>query len=214
MKIAVLGTGMVGEALASRLAGLGHQVTMGARDAANEKAAAWAAGSGGRADDFAGAARDADMVILATLGSAALDAAHAAGTEALAGKVLMDVTNPLDMSAGFPPTLLADRINTTSAAEALQAAFPRARVVKALNTMSCEIMVAPERVPGPHDVFLCGNDPEAKAQVAALLSQMGWADPIDLGDLQAARGTEMLMPMWLRLYRHFGDARFNWHIAR
>lgn len=214
MKIAVLGTGMVGQALASRFAELGHEVTMGARQAGNDKAVQWAAGQGGRADDFAGAAAWAELVILATLGAASLDAARAAGAGALAGKVVLDVTNPLDMSAGFPPTMLPERINTTSAAEALQAAFPDARVVKALNTMSCEIMVAPDLVPGPHDVFLCGNDAGAKSQVVALLGEMGWSAPIDLGDIAAARGTEMLMPMWLRLYQHFGDARFNWHIAR
>lgn len=214
MKIAVLGTGDVGHALATGLALVGHEVTMGARDKDNPKARAWAEKIGARADDLAGAAAWANLVLFATLGGALLEAAEAAGAASLAGKVVIDVTNPLDLSAGFPPPMIAGLSNTISAGEALQAAHPEARVVKTLNTMSCDLMVAPASVPGLHDVFLCGNDAAAKETVAAILRQIGWSDPVDLGDITAARGMEMLMPMWLRLYQHFGDSRFNWHIAR
>jgi hypothetical protein len=154
------------------------------------------------------------MVIFATRGAALLDAARATGAEALAGKVVIDVTNPLATSRSGVPALLPDLSNTTSAGEELQKTFPDARVVKTLNTMNCQVMVAPERVPGLHDVFLCGNDAKAKAQVVALLRSFGWPSPIDLGPIEAARGMEGMMPFWLRLWATFGSADFNYHIAR
>jgi predicted dinucleotide-binding enzyme len=143
-----------------------------------------------------------------------LDAARATGAEALTGKVVIDVTNPLDTSQSGVPVLLPGLSNTTSAGEELQKVFPDARVVKTLNTMNCQVMVAPERVPGLHDVFLCGNDAKAKAQVVALLRSFGWPSPIDLGPIEAARGMEGMMPFWLRLWATFGSADFNYHIAR
>lgn len=214
MKIAILGTGVVGQTLGTKLSALGHSVTMAGRDARNELAQGWARENGGRASDYAGAAAQADLVILATLGAASLTAADAAGAENLVGKVVIDVTNPLDLAQGFPPPMIADLSNTTSAGEALQAAHPRAHVVKALNTTGSELMVDPAQVPGPHDLFICGNDAKAKATAAELLGELGWTSLIDLGGIEAARGTEGLMLLWLRLYQHFGDARFNWHIAR
>ncbi len=214
MKIGVLGTGMVGQALAAKLASLGHEVMMGARESGNEKAAAWAKDHGGQAGSFAETAEFAELVIFATLGAALLEAAELAGPDNLAGKVVVDVTNPLDMSKGFPPTLLPHLSNTTSAGEALQTALPKARVVKALNTMNCEVMVNPSRVPGQHDVFYCGNDASAKATVARILRSFGWSEPIDLGPIEAARGTEGMMPFWLRLYGAIGSADFNYRIAR
>ncbi|MEM8536693.1 MAG: NAD(P)-binding domain-containing protein, partial [Pseudomonadota bacterium] len=200
MKYAVLGTGMVGNTLATKLASLGHEVRMGARDAANEKAAAWAKANGAANGTFADVAAWADRVIFAVSGAAIRQVAAATTNQAVAGKKVIDVTNPLDMSAGMPPTLVPDLSNTTSAAEALQAALPDARVVKTLNTMNHEIMVDPGRVPGSHDVFLCGDDAGAKADVAALLAEFGWTDPIDLGPLAAARGMEGMMPFWLRMW--------------
>ena len=131
---------------------------------------------------------------------------------ALAGKVLIDVSNPLDYSRGMPPTL--DPVNTDSLGEQIQRAFPAALVVKALNTMSCQVMVDPGRVPGAHNAFLCGNDDTAKAAAAELITSFGWpaGSLIDLGDLSAARGTEMLLALWLRLMGSFGHADFNFHI--
>ena len=214
MKIAVLGTGMVGQALATKLASLRHGVMMGARDKGNEKAEAWAAANGGRTGSFSEAAQFGEIVVFATLGSALLDAAAMAGADNLAGKVVIDVTNPLDLSKGFPPTLIPELANTTSAGEELQKALPGARVVKALNTMNCQIMVDPARVPGTHDVFYCGNDAAAKQTVSDLLRSFGWADPVDLGPLEAARGTEGLMPFWLRMFGALGTADFNYRIVR
>ncbi|MEM1235944.1 MAG: NAD(P)-binding domain-containing protein [Pseudomonadota bacterium] len=213
MKIAVMGTGMVGQALATKLAALGHDVMMGARESGNEKAATWAEANGGHAGSFAEAAAFGEIAVFATLGSATLEAAAAAGAENLAGKLVIDVTNPLDMSKGFPPSLLSDLSNDTSLGEAMQAALPEARVVKTLNTMNCELMVDPTRVPGDHDVFLCGNDAGAKADTVALLKSFGWAAPIDLGGIDASRGLEGLMLFWLRMYGAVGHANFNYRIV-
>jgi predicted dinucleotide-binding enzyme len=136
----------------------------------------------------------------------------AAGEAGLAGKVLIDVANPLDFSRGMPPTL--DPVNTDSLGEQIQRAFPAARVVKALNTMNCQVMVDPGRVPGEHNVFVCGNDDAAKAAATGLIASFGWpaGSVIDLGDISAARGTEMLLPLWLRLMGALGHADLNFHI--
>jgi predicted dinucleotide-binding enzyme len=212
MKIGVLGTGMVGQAIASRLAALDHDVTMGARSASNEKAAEWASGHGGHAGSFADAAADADMVFNCTKGEAALDVLDQAGADSLAGKTLVDVSNPLDFSKGMPPSLSV--CNTDSLAETIQRRFPSANVVKTLNTMNAEIMVDPARLPGHHAVFLCGNDQAAKDQVIDLLKTFGWRDILDLGDLTAARGMEMVLPIWLKLMQRLSTADFNFAITR
>jgi predicted dinucleotide-binding enzyme len=216
MKIGVLGTGMVGQALAAKLASLGHEVMMGARSRGNPKAAAWvqATGAAAHQGDFAETAGFGEVVIMAALGSAVLEIARAAGAENLEGKVLIDVSNPLDFSRGMPPCLIPELSNTTSLGEELQKAVPGARVVKALNTMNCQVMVDPPRVPGAHDVFLCGDDHDAKRTTVQLLNGLGWRSPIDLGPLSAARGTEAALPIWLRLRGALGTADFNFHIAR
>lgn len=213
MKISVLGTGMVGHALATKLSGLGHDVMMAARARGNDTAETWAKANDAMAGSFEEAGAFGEIIVLATLGSAMLDAVKMASEEALAGKVVMDVTNPLDMSGGFPPTLLSELSNTTSAGEQLQKALPRSRVVKALNTMNCDIMVDPTRVPGQHDVFYCGNDAEAKQVVADILKSFGWTTPIDLGPIEAARGTEGMMNFWLRMYGVIGHANFNYKLV-
>ncbi|XAS66216.1 NAD(P)-binding domain-containing protein [Micrococcaceae bacterium Sec5.7] len=212
MKIAVLGTGIVGRTLAGKLAALGHSVAMGSRDAANPIAAQWAAGAGenAQAATFAGAAAGAELVINATGGAVSVAVLEAAGAANLAGKVLIDVGNPLDFSAGFPPSLTIQ--NTDSLAETIQRAFPEARVVKALNTMRADLMVNPDRLAGgDHDAFLAGNDVDAKEEVAGILREFGWRPEHirDLGSLDSARGLEMWMPLWLRLYASQGDRMFN-----
>jgi predicted dinucleotide-binding enzyme len=216
MRFGVLGTGTVGQTIATKLVSLGHEVTMGSRQAGNEKAVAWATGAGesARAGSFADAASFGEVVANATAGAASLDALAAAGAENLTGKVLIDVANPLDFSAGMPPTLGV--CNTDSLGERIQRELPDARVVKALNTMNCEVMVEPAKVPGSHNVFLCGNDDSAKAEVRALLETLGWpADSIvDLGDISAARGMEMYLPLWLRLYGALGTGQFNIALVR
>jgi predicted dinucleotide-binding enzyme len=216
MRIGVLGTGAVGRAIATKLLGLGHEVTMGSRSADGEALTGWVAGAGDGATGgtFAAAAAGAELIFNCTSGTASLAALEAAGAENLAGKTLVDVANPLDFSQGMPPTLSV--CNDDSLAEQIQSAFPEARVVKALNTVTCEVMVDPARVRGEHSIFVCGNDEAAKAQVSALLEAIGWPAEaiVDLGDLSGARGTEMYLPLWLRLYGSLGTPDFNISIAR
>ncbi|MBT9547538.1 MAG: NAD(P)-binding domain-containing protein [Candidatus Sericytochromatia bacterium] len=215
MKIAVLGTGMVGQAIGSRLAELGHEVKMGSRTAGNAKALAWAKQAQGASEGtFADAASFGEIVFNCTSGSASLEALAAAGAENLAGKVLVDVANPLDFSQGMPPTLSV--CNTDSLGEQIQRAFPEARVVKALNTMNCTIMVNPALVGnGEHHTFLSGNDAEAKQQVKALLQSFGWQEAcvLDLGDISTSRGTEAWLPLWLRIWGATGSGSFNLRIV-
>jgi 8-hydroxy-5-deazaflavin:NADPH oxidoreductase len=211
MKIGVLGTGGVGQVLATKLVELGHEVTMGSRAAGNEKAVAWAQEAGERASEgsFAEAASFGDLIVNATAGSASLDALGAAGADNLSGKVLIDVANPLDFSKGMPPKLTV--CNDDSLAEQIQRALPDAKVVKAFNTMNADVMADPGRVPGSHNVFVCGDDDGAKAKVGELIESFGWPtdDIVDLGDISAARGTEMFLPLWLRLYATTGTGQMN-----
>ncbi|MDQ0619576.1 NADPH-dependent F420 reductase [Arthrobacter globiformis] len=212
MRIAVLGTGVAGRTLAGKLVESGHDVVLGSRTATNEAAVGWAAAAGPRAKaaTFFDAAAEAEVVINATPGAVSLDVLAAASTKNLAGKVLIDVANPLDHSAGFPPSLSIS--NTDSLAETIQRAFPTARVVKALNTMRADVMVAPDRLAGgDHDVFMAGDDAEAKEVVAGLLLDFGWRTEHirDLGPLEAARGMEMWLPLWLRIFLKQGDSVFN-----
>jgi 8-hydroxy-5-deazaflavin:NADPH oxidoreductase len=212
MRIAVLGTGVVGRSLAGKLLESGHDVVLGSRSATNEAAVGWAAEAGPRAKavTFFDAAADAEVVINATPGAVSLEVLAAASTKNLAGKVLIDVANPLDHSAGFPPSLSIS--NTDSLAETIQRAFPTARVVKALNTMRADVMVAPDRLAGgDHDVFMAGDDAEAKEVVSGLLREFGWRPEHirDLGPLEAARGLEMWLPLWLRIFLKQGNSVFN-----
>lgn len=216
MRIGVLGTGMVGPSIATKLVALGHDVRMGSRDAASEKAAEWVASAGERASQgtFADAASFGELVFNCTAGAASLDALALAGEEALAGKVLVDVANALDFSRGMPPSLTV--CNTDSIGEQIQRAFPEARVVKALNTMNHEVMVDPSLVPGEHDVFVCGEDASAKAEVVSLLESFGWSREriVDLGGIAASRGTEAYLLLWLALMGAVGTSRLNIHVAR
>ncbi|MCD0486469.1 NAD(P)-binding domain-containing protein [Streptacidiphilus sp. ASG 303] len=225
MRYAVLGTGVVGRTVAAKLASLGHEVVVGTRDPQATLArtepdamgtppfAQWHQGNPGvRLASFADAAATADAVVNATSGAGALDALALAGAENLAGKVLLDIANPLDFSQGMPPSL--DPVNTDSLGEQIQRAFPEARVVKTLNTMNSSVMVDPARVAGEHHVFVSGDDADAKKAAAELLASFGWpaGSVIDLGDITTARGTEMLLPIWLRLWGALGHADFNFHI--
>jgi 8-hydroxy-5-deazaflavin:NADPH oxidoreductase len=211
MRVAVLGTGTVGQTLATKLASLGHEVTMGSREAGNEKAVEWAEQAGDAASEgsFADAAAAGEVVVNATAGSASVDALRQAGDENLAGKVLIDVANPLDFSKGMPPTLTV--CNDDSLAEQIQREFPDARVVKALNTVNAGVMTDPGSVAESHTIFVAGNDDGAKGEVRELLESFGWQadDVLDLGDITAARGMEMYLPLWLRLYGATGTAQLN-----
>jgi len=215
VRYAVLGTGVVGRALGSKLVALGHETMMGSRTAANASAREWADSAGSLASEgsFGDAAAFGEVVINATSGGASLEALTMAGADNLAGKTLIDVANPLDFSRGMPPTLSV--CNDDSLAEQIQRAFPDVRVVKSLNTMNCDVMVDPSLVPGSHSVFVCGDDAGAKAQVVGLLASFGWPneDILDLGDLIGARGTEMFLPLWLRLWGATGTGRLNIKVA-
>jgi 8-hydroxy-5-deazaflavin:NADPH oxidoreductase len=201
MRIGVLGTGMVGRAISGKLAELGHDVRVGSRTA------------GDGAVTFADAAAHGEIVFNCTNGAASLEALAAAGAENLAGKPLVDVANPLDFSGGGP-ALFTD--TTDSLGERIQAAFPDALVVKAFNTMNCNLMVDPASVPGDHVVFVCGNDDTAKERAGALITEIGWPKHriVDLGDITAARGTEHYLMLWLRLMGAVGGPQFNIAVSR
>jgi 8-hydroxy-5-deazaflavin:NADPH oxidoreductase len=211
MRIGVLGTGAVGRRIATKLVELGHEVTMGSRSAGSEALLEWveATGDCARGGTFADAASTVELVFNCTFGEASLEALTAAGAGSLAGKVLVDVANPLDFSQGMPPTLSV--CNDDSLGERIQAAFPEARVVKALNTINNQVMTEPGRLPGAHNVFVCGEDAGAKATVGGLLQEFGWAPEqiVDLGGISSARGTEMYLPLWLCLMGSLGTADFN-----
>ncbi len=218
MKIAVLGTGMVGRAVAVGLDRLGLDVVAGTRDPAASLArtgaedfGTWAAmnneiGVG----TYLEAARDAVLVVNALNGAASLAGIRAA--EIADGTVLLDIANPLDFSAGFPPTLSVK--DTDSLGEQIQRAFPETFVVKTLNTLSAELMAHPDRLPEPTSVFVSGDDAEAKHRVATLLAEMGHRDVIDLGGIETSRGVEMWLPLWLRLMGSLGTAEFNVKVVR
>lgn len=212
----MLGTGEVGRTIASRLVELGHEVRMGSRDAANERASEWAsaAGKGAGHGTFADAASFGDLVFNCTSGGVSVAALEQAGEENLRGKVLVDVSNSLDFSRGRPPSLSV--VNTDSVAEQIQRRFPDARVVKTLNTVNNQVMVRPSIVPGAHDVFVAGDDEAAKDEVKGLLESFGWPREsiLDLGGIEAARGPEAYLILWLRLMGPMEGSAFNIHVVR
>jgi hypothetical protein len=210
---------MVGTTIATKLVSLGHEVVMGSRSASNDKSAAWLAGLSANADKasagtFADAATFGELLFNCTSGGASLAALNLAGTDNIAGKILIDIANPLDFSQGMPPRLSIS--NDSSLGEQIQAAFPKTKVVKTLNTLSCELMVEPSKLAGAHTIFMSGDDAEAKATVerTILREAFGWADVIDLGDISTARGTEMFLPLWVRTWAALGTADFNIHVVR
>jgi predicted dinucleotide-binding enzyme len=225
MNIAVLGTGMVGRAIAGRLHELGHRVVVGTRDPeatlartepdgmGNPPFSTWYAGHAGIGlATFAEAAAAGDLVVNASSGAATLEVLDLAGAGNLAGKVLLDIANPLDFSAGFPPSLFVK--DTDSLGELVQRTYPDLKVVKALNTLNAALMADPTSLPESSTVFVSGEDAEAKGVVVDLLTSFGHEDVIDLGGIETARGTEMLLPIWLRLMGTLGTAEFNFKIVR
>lgn len=225
MTYAVFGTGMVGQTIAARLLELGHDVVIGTRDPeatlartepdgmGNPPFSTWQEQhEGARLTTFAEAAAAAEVVVNATNGFGALPALEAAGADNLAGKLVIDVSNPLDFSRGFPPTLFVK--DDDSLGEQIQRTYPEARVVKTLNTMNANLMVRPADLGESSSVFVSGNDASAKATVTELLESFGHTDVIDLGDITTARGAEMILPIWVRLMGSLGTSMFNFKVVR
>ncbi len=215
MKIGILGTGMVGSAIGSKLIQIGHEVKMGSRTPDNKAAAEWVGVNGRNATQgtFAETASFGEIIFNCTAGASSLEALNMSGQENLKGKVLVDVSNPLDFSKGMPPSLTV--CNTDSLGEQIQRAFPETKVVKTLNTLNYEVQVNPTQVPGEHDVFMSGNDKDAKAKVRDILQNgFGWKSVIDLGDITTARGTEMWLPLWLNLMSALDTVNFNLKIVK
>jgi predicted dinucleotide-binding enzyme len=199
MRIGMLGTGVVGQTLEAKLTELGHDVKVGSRDPARS---------------FEAAAAHGELIFNATGGSVSLNALRMAGADNLAGKVLVDVSNPLDFSQGFPPSLTV--CNTDSVGEQIQREFPDARVVKSLNTVNAQVMTDPDAVPGEHNLFVAGDHDTAKAEARTLLESFGWpADRvIDVGGIDAARALEMYLPLWVRLFQAAGTPQINIQVMR
>ncbi len=214
MKYGVMGTGMVGKTLATKLVAMGHEVMMGSRSADNKEAKVWleSVGPSGHIGTFRDTVHFGEVLLNCTSGAVGLDILRSVERKDLAGKILIDVSNPLDFSHGMPPTLSI--CNTDSLGESLQRELPETRVVKALNTVNCQVMIEPARVKGDHDLFICGNDADAKAQVKGLLQKFGWKSIIDMGDITNARATEQLLPIWIRLYGMYKTGDFNFKIVR
>jgi len=224
MNVGILGSGMVGQTIGAKLAERGVDVLLGTRTPKqlDEKRgmgaplSEWVArvGKKGRLGTFAEAAAHGELVINATSGTGSLKALTLAGAKNLDGKILIDIANPLDFSKGMPPSLSI--CNTDSLGEQIQKAFPHAKVVKTLNTTNAYVMVDPNQVAGgDHDIFVSGNNAEAKQRVTSLLKEwFGWKSVIDLGDITTARGAEMLLPIWIRLWGALGTPNFNFKIAR
>lgn len=221
MKITVLGTGMVGRAIAEKLLELGHSVSMGTRDVEKTRAqvkenfsfAKWLESNPVQLLSFEKAGASAESLLInCTAGMASMAVLNLLGAGNLKGKILMDIANPLDFSQGMPPSLNPG--NTDSLSELIQRSFPDCRVVKCLNTMNCNLMVNPSLIQGNHSVFVCGNNDQAKNEVKSLLNSFGWKKEniLDLGDISAARGTEQILPLWLKVMAAKGTPMFNFSI--
>ncbi len=215
-KIGVLGTGMVGNTLGSKLIQLGYEVMMGSRTATNEKAQAWVAANGEKASagTFEETARFGDIILNCTKGDITLEVFKMAGAQNFDSKILIDIANPLDFSQGMPPSLLPQYSNTNSLGEEIQKLLPNAHVVKTLNMVNCEVMADAKKSGGDPTMFMCGNSAEAKAEVKTLLNQFNWTDIIDLGDITSSRTTEMMLPIWLRTWMATGNGYFAFKIVQ
>jgi 8-hydroxy-5-deazaflavin:NADPH oxidoreductase len=225
MKVGIIGAGSVGQALAAKLIANGYDVRLGIRNPSPEEfvkerkmarpLTEWIKETGGKIVTFAEAAQHGEIVINATSGAVSIEALTLAGSANLKGKILIDVANPLDFSKGLPPSLLPAYNHGTSLGEEIQKAFPETHVVKTLNTVSHTVMVNPGSVKADHDLFIAGNNTEAKTKIEALLrKEFGWSSIVDLGDIVGARGMEHLLPIWIRLWGLFGTPAFNFKIVK
>jgi predicted dinucleotide-binding enzyme len=201
-KIGVLGTGAVGRTIGKKLTELGYEVKMGSRTATNEKAIEWVNSSGKNASNgtFEDAANFGEVIFNCTKGEITLEVLKMAGIANFGGKTLIDISNALDFSQGFPPFLVPQYTNTNSLGEEVQKLLPGANVVKSLNIVNCEVMVNAAKSGGDPTMFVAGNNENAKKEVTLILQQFGWNDILDLGDITNARGMEMMLPIWTRIY--------------
>lgn len=229
MKVAVIGTGGVGQTIASKLSSLGHQVMIGTRNVAEKLASQAKDGYGNppfaqwhklnqqiKPGTFAKAAAFGELIINATQGGNSVNALKLADPKNLNGKILIDIANPLDFSKGMPPCLIPELSNTHSLGEEIQKSFPQVKVVKTLSTMWAGLMVNPAMINnGDHTNFICGNDLEAKQKVKLLLNEFGWKNEniLDLGDISSSRGVEAILPIWLRIMGNKQSAAFNFKIV-
>jgi predicted dinucleotide-binding enzyme len=229
MKIAVIGTGTVGQTFASKLISLGHEVMIGTRNVAaklaetgkdmygNSPFSEWhAVNKRVQLGTFAQAAAFGEIILNVTQGGSSISALKLAEAKNLNGKVLVDVANPLDFSKGMPPGLIPALSNTNSLGEEIQKTFPDAKVVKTLNTMWAGLMVNPNMIGGgDHTAFICGNDADAKAKVKSWMNEFGWKNEniLDLGDISSARGTEAVLPIWLRIWSATQNGAFNFKVV-
>jgi Predicted dinucleotide-binding enzymes len=209
MNIGVLGTGATGQIIGSKLVQLGHDVMLGSRDEANPKAVAWAKDLGHNAlyGNFMNTAEFGEIIFNCTQGSASLEALRMAGEVNLNDKVLIDTANPIDHSTDLWTLTVC---NTDSLGEQIQREFPRAKVVKTLNTINVNVIVDPNKLIEKTHVFVSGNDIEAKATVVRILKEwFGWREVIDLGDITTSRSVEMYMLLWRSLRKSISAQRFN-----
>ena len=216
MNIGILGTGMVGKAIGTKLIKLGHRVKMGSRSAGNEKALSWVSEQGSNASEgtFKDAAEFGEVVFVCTSGAHTLDAIESAGKNNFSGKTVIDVSNPLDFSKGMPPFLIPEYSNTNSLGEEIQKFLPEAHVVKSLNTVNCDIMVNPGKLNEDSIIFICGNNPGSKNIVAEILKSFGWKEIMDLGDITSSRTTEMIIPFWVKIMSTLNTSQFNFKIVK
>ncbi len=215
-QIGILGTGVVGQTLGARLIELGYAVKLGSRTADNPKTAEWVTKHGNAASQgtFNDAAAFGEILFNCTKGDASVLILQSCDANNLAGKVLIDVSNPLDFSRGMPPILIPELCNTTSLGETIQATFPDLRVVKTLNIVNCEVMADAQKCGGNATMLLAGNDDDAKQQTREILRQFGWSDILDLGGITHARSTEMMLPVWLSIYLATKNMHFGFKICQ
>jgi 8-hydroxy-5-deazaflavin:NADPH oxidoreductase len=215
-RIAILGTGTAGRTLGKKLVQLGYQVAMGSRTADNEKALAWVSENGPNAScgTFEDASRSGEIIFNCVKGEITLEVFRSAGSEHFKNKVIVDLSNPLDFSNGFPPSLFSQWSNTNSLAEEIQKLLPEAHVIKTLNMVNCEVMVEPSLCGADASMFICGNDAASKTSVMNILQQFGWKDIINLGEISSARSMEMLLPIWVKMRMLIGNSHFGFKIVR
>lgn len=214
MKVGILGTGDVGRALADGFLSRGHEVMMGSRSTGNEKLQAWLVAAEGKAQagTFEDAAKHGELVVLASLGAANKEVLEAAGPANLAGKVLIDATNPLDYSQGMPPRML--EVPEGSLGAQVQALAPEAKVVKCWNTIGNPYMVEPVGFDAPPTMFMAGDHPEAKAKVKEILAAFGWEDTLDVGPIWASHYLEAMTMVWVAAFMQRGNGDHAFRLVR